>query len=261
MCSAQVQTYEEVIQPVRLSSSLMVTAECLAGEFETDLQELIRKDHEEVSLAGSNPLLYSTWSREWNTMWNGHIAGGEEGDLRTPLGKLNERLVARLVTLKAAGLLLNELIDRATEGGTTWDEQAGGLTPQQAAAATPWFRGFCEEWVPRLLLGRDDENRRRLGVEGKGEFRRRRNHDDPLCDGIDAEEFTELIFQTAPLVRDTEDPQYFVPASLLPRLKDLRAQVAAAETSELSRVSKLFDDFRESGPVQDLAPDPSNQYM
>ena len=54
-----------------------------------------------------------------------------------------------------------------------------------------------------------------------------------LPSSFDAEEFTELIFQEAPLVRDRDAEDWFDPAALLTRLKDLRAEVAAAELAEL----------------------------
>ena len=133
--------------------------------------------------------------------------------------------------------MLNELIERA--GGSPLDApdssaaEAGGLTPAAAGAAAFWFREFLDSWVPRLLLGRDDESRARLGRAAPGGFRRRRCSDDPRADGIDAEEFTELIFQEAPLVRDRDAEDWFDPAALLTRLKDLRAEVAAAELAEL----------------------------
>ena len=93
---AAVQTYEEVIEPNRLASNLMVTAGCLAIEFQDDLSGIQAKDVEAAALARRPPLLHSSWSSQWNVV----IAGGEEGDGRTPLAHLNERLLARLCTLK-----------------------------------------------------------------------------------------------------------------------------------------------------------------
>ena len=191
-----VQTYEEVIEPCRLAASLMVTAVCLADEFRDDLHDLSQSDAESAALARHLPLLHSTWSSHWNVV----IAGGEEGDGKTPLRRLNQRILERLCTLKAAGLLLNELVERGaaaeqTGEGTYSALTAGGLSPSAARAAAFWWRGFLETWVPRLLLGRDDENRERLGRVAPGAFRRRRLSDDPLADGIDADEFTELVFQ------------------------------------------------------------------
>ena len=46
----------------------------------------------------------------------------------------------------------------------------------------------------------------------------------------------------APLVRDPQEAEWFNPAGLLSRLKDLRAHVAVAEISELAEARNYFVD-------------------
>ena len=63
--------------------------------------------------------------------------------------------------------------------------------------------------------------------------------------------FVDLLFSVtttmpfvpqAPLVHDPQEAEWFDPAGLLSRLKDLRAHVAGAEMSELAEARDYFVD-------------------
>ena len=59
------------------------------------------------------------------------------------------------------------------------------------AAAVQYMSDFSREWIPRLVRGADDNRRRTLGVAPPGHWQR-------LCDGADADDVTEALWQELP---------------------------------------------------------------
>ena len=91
------------------------------------------------------------------------------------------------------------------------------------------MREFSREWVPRLVRGADDDRRRQLGKAPPGHWQR-------LCDGADADDVTEAIWQELPQMFaciSEEAMRLYSPEVLAIRLRRVRAEVCRELVTEL----------------------------
>ena len=128
---------------------------------------------------------------------------------------LNERIVLRFCTRFALDQLLQELQEEASS------DNYSSIDKEVTIAAVEWLKEFSREWEPRLKQGPDDNVRRSLGKAPPGHWQR-------LCDGADADDVTEAMWQELPplFVYSSDDSmRLYSPAALSSRLRRVRADV------------------------------------
>ena len=202
------RSYEETIMPSKISQTLRAVARSLESEWVPVLMEIAAADRKRVEHFGSPPQI-QTAAAAYQAYWQERqiVAGGEGDDQGTPLHTLNSRIVARFCTRVA----LDQLIKELQEG---YDDVA-------KQGAIEWLRDFSNEWEPRLKRGPDDNVRRSLGVAPPGHWQR-------LCDGADADDVTEAMWQELPplFTYESDDAmRLYSPESLSIRLREVRANV------------------------------------
>lgn len=207
------RSYEETIMPSKISKTLQAVARSLEKEWVLVLSELAEEDRKKVELFGSPPQL-QTSAGAYQAFWQDRqvVAGGEGDDQCSPLHALNCRIVTRFCTRVALHHIIEELQGEAA------DSEEGDKTKR---AAIEWLRDFAEEWRPRLERGPDDNKRRSLGKAPPGHWQR-------LCDGADADDVTEDMWQRLPpLFTDASDDalRLYSPEALCARLRRVRANV------------------------------------
>ena len=203
------RSYEETIMPIKISQTLRAVARSLVNEWVPILKELASNDQMRVDLFDLDfTQLHSTTTLQQDNASRQRVAGGEGDGQDTPLHSLNARLVSRFCTRIALLRTVDELED---------------------ADALQWMREFSREWVPRLVRGADDDRRRQLGKAPPGHWQR-------LCDGADAEDAIEAIWQELPPMFaciSEEAMRLYSPEVLAIRLRRVRAEVCRELVTEL----------------------------
>ena len=233
------KSYEETIQPSRLSLRLRTVARSLEQEWVPVLTELGAADRARVHLYLESfvPQLQTAEAKaqaHWATQQV--VAGGEGDDQETPLHALNCRLVERFCTRVALHRILEEMeglslpVDIALADGITTSHA------EADAAAGQWLLRFTSEWAPKLTRGADDDERQRLGVAPPGQWKR-------LCkEGADADDVTEALWQELPQpfaqVSSSDDDaltsmRLYSPEALAARLRRARADICDELVQEL----------------------------
>jgi len=219
------RSYEETIEPSRISLTLRTVARSLEREWVPVLSELAAADRIRVHLFECEvPQLWTTAAAKQAAASKQRVAGGEGDDQDTPLHALNCRIVARFCTRVALHRIIEELegVSLSVEAADGDDEGTKRMSCAAAdAAAVQWLSAFSREWVPRLERGADDEVRRSLGVAFPGQWQR-------LCEGADADDVTEALWQELPqLFADVSDEamRLYSPEALAVRLRRVRANV------------------------------------
>mmetsp|Transcript_31 Transcript_31/g.58 ORF Transcript_31/g.58 Transcript_31/m.58 type:complete len:474 (+) Transcript_31:274-1695(+) len=213
----EVKSYEETIMPSKISQTLRTVARSLEKEWVPVLAELAAEDRKRVRLFDAPPQL-QTAAAAYQAYWQERavVAGGEGDDQDTPLHALNCRIVTRFCTRVALHEIIAEL-----EGGNDASVDGSNEDAEAKGAAIEWLREFAREWEPRLNRGADDDVRRNLGVAPPGHWQR-------LCDGADADDVTEAMWQELPplFAYTSEDAmRLYSPEALSARLRKVRADV------------------------------------
>ena len=229
------RSYEETIDPRKISGTIQAVARSLGREWADDLAELAKKDRIRVALhVDSNqygdhdavvpPKLQTKKDAERAFYFERQVvAGGEGDDHGTPLHKLNSRMVARFCTRAALRRVADEL-QHDNEDGCDSKRGAGRYLVE-----------FANEWVPKLNRGPDDDMRRRLGTPPPGQWQR-------LCDGADADDAMEALWQELPqsFVYDDVGREAFMglygPEALAARVRGARADVCDEVAEELQAI-------------------------
>lgn len=209
------RTYEETIMPSKISQTLRTVARSLETEWVPVLLEIAKEDRKRVELYNAPPQL-QTAAAAYQAYWCERqvVAGGEGDDHGTPLHVLNERIVGRFCTRVALDELINEIERDSSVDYSAEDEEA-------RRGAVEWLRDFANEWEPKLKRGPDDDKRRSFGVSPPGHWQR-------LCDGADADDVTEAMWQELPpLFAYASDNamSLYSPEALAARLRRVRANV------------------------------------
>ena len=210
------RSYEETIVPSEISQTLRAIARSLEQEWVPILVDMAAEDRKRVRLYNSPPQL-QTAAAAYQAFWQERqvVAGGEGDDQGTPLHALNERIVLRFCTRFALDQLLQELQEEASS------DNYSSIDKEVTIAAVEWLKEFSREWEPRLKQGPDDNVRRSLGIAPPGHWQR-------LCDGADADDVTEAMWQELPplFVYSSDDSmRLYSPAALSSRLRRVRADV------------------------------------
>lgn len=210
------RSYEETIMPSKIATTLGAVARSLEGEWEEALDKIAQEDRNRVALHDAPPQL-QTAAAAYHAYWTDRqvVAGGEGDDQETPLHSLNVRIVARFCTRVALRRVVEELEEGATDGS--------------GPAAARYMRDFAREWVPRLERGADDDRRRALGIAPPGHWQR-------LCDGADADDVAEALWQELPeaFAYESDDAmRLYSPGALAARLRRARAEVCGELAEEL----------------------------
>lgn len=209
------RSYEEIIMPSKISQTLRTVARSLETEWVPVLLEIAKEDRKRVELYNAPPQL-QTAAAAYQAFWCERqvVAGGEGDDQGTPLHVLNERIVGRFCTRMALDELIDEMQRESSVDNSAEDEEA-------RREAVRWLQDFASEWEPKLKRGPDDDRRRSLGVSPPGHWQR-------LCDGADADDVTEAMWQELPplfaYVSDNAMSLYS-PGALAARLRRVRASV------------------------------------
>ena len=229
------RSYEETIDPRKISGTIQAVARSLGREWAHDLAELAMKDRIRVALhVDSNqygdhgavvpPKLQTKKDAERAFYFERQVvAGGEGDDHGTPLHKLNSRMVARFCTRAALRRVADEL----------QHDNADGCESKRGAGR--YLVEFTNEWVPKLNRGPDDDWRRRLGTPPPGQWQR-------LCDGADADDAMEALWQELPqsFVYDDDGREAFMglygPEALAARMRGARADVCDEVAEELQAI-------------------------
>lgn len=223
------RSYEETIQPSKISMTLQTVARSLEREWAPFLSELADADRTRVRLFDQEfQQLQTLKAIDQFAASQQRVAGGEGDDQETPLHALNCRIVARFCTRVALRRIVEDLkgvslpVDASTSDGG-YDLAAADT------AAVEWMSAFSREWVPKLERGADDDVRRSLGVAFAGQWQR-------LCDGADADDVTEALWQELPpLFACVSDDamRLYSPEALAARLRRVRADVCDELVAEL----------------------------
>ena len=232
------KTYEETIMPSQISQTLRTVARSLEREWVPILYEMIKADRERVQLHSlPYPQLQTVAAAYQANLGQQIVAGGEGDDDGTPLHAFNERMVKRFCTrvtldriqeeVRGISLPVVEVLLPPKEVSSS----NSGETDFAAAdaSAEQWISQFAREWVPRLIRGADDDRRRQLGVAPPGHWQR-------LCDGADADDVTEALWQELPqlfayISDDAMD--LYSPEAMAARLRRVRADVCEELVEEL----------------------------
>jgi len=222
------RTYEETIEPAAISKTLCTVARSLEREWAPALAEIAAADRARVILFDDGaPLLQTPEAAALAAAGQVRVAGGEGDDQETPLHTLNLRVLARFCTRAALRRAVEEL---ESEGSLLSTDAAGsGDGAAAAAAAAQWMAEFSSVWALRLGRGADDDRRRTLGRVRPGQYVR-------LCDGADADDVTEALWQEPPqLFAETgrEAGRRYSPEALAARLRRARANVCSELMEEL----------------------------
>ncbi len=209
------RTYEETIMPSKISQTLRTVARSLETEWVPVLLEIAKEDRKRVQLHNAPPQI-QTAAAAYQAFWCERqvVAGGEGDDQGTPLHVLNERIVARFCTRVALDELIDEIQKESSVNNSAEDEEA-------RRGAVKWLQDFASEWEPKLKRGPDDDKRRSFGVAPPGHWQR-------LCDGADADDVTEAMWQELPpLFAYASDNamNLYSPEALAARLRRVRASV------------------------------------
>ena len=209
------RSYEETILPSKISQTIRTVARSLETEWVPVLLEIAEEDRKRVKLHNAPPQI-QTAAAAYQAFWCERqvVAGGEGDDQGTPLHVLNSRIVARFCTRVA----LDELIDEL-QGESSVDNSAGDEEPKRAAIE--WLLDFSKEWEPKLKRGPDDDKRRSFGIAPPGHWQR-------LCDGADADDVTEAMWQELPPLfayASDDAMSKYSPEALAARLRRVRASV------------------------------------
>jgi len=209
------RSYEETILPSKISQTLRTVARSLETEWVPVLFEIAEEDRKRVQLYNAPPQI-QTAAAAYQAFWCERqvVAGGEGDDQGTPLHALNERIVARFCTRVALDELIDELQGVSPADDSAEDEEA-------KRAAVEWLRDFANEWDPKLKRGPDDNKRRSFGVAPPGHWQR-------LCDGADADDVTEAMWQELPPLfayASDDTMRLYSPEALAARLRRVRASV------------------------------------
>lgn len=215
---------EETIMPSTISQTLQTVARSLEREWLPVIAELAEEDRKRVELFHAPPQL-QTAALAYQAYWQDRqvVAGGEGDDQDTPLHALNCRIVTRFCTRMALHRIIEEL-----EGETA----TGSEDDEAKRAALDWLRDFAMECAPRLERGPDDDKRRHLGVAPPGHWQR-------LCDGADADDVTEAMWQILPPFTEASDDtmRLYSPGALSTRLRRVRAIMHIAHFLVLDSIS------------------------
>ncbi|KAL9189234.1 hypothetical protein ACHAXT_011724 [Thalassiosira profunda] len=221
------RSYEETIDPRTISQTLRAVARSLGQEWAEDLKELAAKDRTRLALhvdatregAVVPPKLQTKKDAERAFYLERQVvAGGEGDDQGTPLHKLNARLVARFCTRAALRRAVEEL--QGDDGGEAQRD------------AGKYLLSFSNEWAPRLKRGPDDDVRRSLGTPPPGQWQR-------LCDGADADDATEALWQELPqsfACEGTGAMGQYGPEALAARVRRARVDICEEVADELATV-------------------------
>jgi hypothetical protein len=209
------RSYEETIMPSKISQTLRTVARSLESEWVPVLLEIAEEDRKRVQLYNSPPQI-QTAAAAYQAFWCERqvVAGGEGDDQGTPLHVLNSRIVARFCTRVALDQLIDELQGESSIDNSAEDEEA-------RRAAIEWLRDFSQEWEPKLKRGPNDDKRRSFGVAPPGHWQR-------LCDGADADDVTEAMWQELPPLfayASDDTMRLYSPEALAARLRRARAGV------------------------------------
>ncbi len=209
------RSYEETIMPSKISQTLRTVARSLESEWVPVLLEIAEEDRKRVQLYNSPPQI-QTAAAAYQAFWCERqvVAGGEGDDQGTPLHVLNSRIVARFCTRVALDQLIDELQGESSIDNSAEDEEA-------RRAAIEWLRDFSQEWEPKLKRGPNDDKRRSFGVAPPGHWQR-------LCDGADADDVTEAMWQELPPLfayASDDAMRLYSPEALAARLRRARAGV------------------------------------
>lgn len=215
------RTYEETIDPAKISRTIRAVARSLEREWADDLAELAAEDRERVAhhFEREGIPYIQTAADAARDYWLKRqvVAGGEGDDQGTPLHKLNSRIVARFCTRAAFRRVVDEL-------------QHGDCDVQRSAGQ--WLLTFSNEWVPKLQRGADDDVRRGLGTPPPGQWQR-------LCSGADANDATEALWQELPQsFTDGSDEalRLYSPEALAARVRKARADICDEVADELRSI-------------------------
>uniref|UniRef100_A0A7S1ZW69 Uncharacterized protein n=2 Tax=Ditylum brightwellii TaxID=49249 RepID=A0A7S1ZW69_9STRA len=226
------KSYEETINPAQIYQTIKAVARSLEKEWADDLASLAASDRERVRLYFDRevPRLQTQEYREREYYLKMQVvAGGEGDDQGTPLYKLNARLVARFATRVALHSLVDELQENIAAAAQSSDGGGSSVDEETRQKAAQWLLHFSNEWLPRLRKGADDAKRRGMGTPPPGQWQR-------LCDGADAEDVTEALWQELPQLFaevNDETKTLYAPEALSARLRGARADVCDMLAEEL----------------------------
>eukprot|EP00584_Thalassiosira_punctigera_P006247 CAMPEP_0172529040 /NCGR_PEP_ID=MMETSP1067-20121228/3223_1 /TAXON_ID=265564 ORGANISM="Thalassiosira punctigera, Strain Tpunct2005C2" /NCGR_SAMPLE_ID=MMETSP1067 /ASSEMBLY_ACC=CAM_ASM_000444 /LENGTH=475 /DNA_ID=CAMNT_0013313029 /DNA_START=7 /DNA_END=1434 /DNA_ORIENTATION=+ len=249
--ATQGRSYEETINPSKISRTIRAVARSLEREWVETLTELAQKDRERVQLHldpygnGNDldgiPRLQTKEDRE-REFWLKRqvVAGGEGDDQGTPLHTLNEMMVARFITRVALHRLLDELREDAAvaasplSNGASATDSLGNVAVidnETKQSAAQYILQFSNEWTPKLRAGPDFDARKSLGAPPPGQWQR-------LCrKGATADDVTEALWQELPqnfaLVHGEASMKLYSSEALSARLRMARAEVCGEVIDEL----------------------------